>query len=1410
MKYSFFSDKTLPKEGFQLDLLDFPPLMKPGSKKNGVINTKDKCYQGPSKESMASGSVEDVSLSDLPNSVQVQTDDGSQLTTSKEAKKEVLKKQCPGCFMEFEHVMCHLRKSKVCKGLIGYARVDDLRAEAKKAKQVKGKLLGGADSAGSDSSFEVKGYKNRGNDCFANASGTVLLKMTAFKALIERYPDNSLLQEFKKSQKKEDLISIRSLVKSPDAKINWKLQDQQDAAEFIDAVLQTLMESNDISENEIKEKFQVKYQKVCTSNYAAFQEHKDPPAESSFLNVPVKSTLDEAFNASNREDEGTFTEGSEIRSFKREYQRYPDVLMIQFSRWMNGNTKNEEQVEIPLNWNPFKIEGNYKLRSAIVHEGGSIRSGHYYALINQNGKYYCVNDTQLSELSSDQFSLTLRKAYLVFYEKTSDESCDDGTIDIQDTDHTPPPSPTALNELMRKLLDTLEVKKNQKRNTHCKFCDVDADRTSLIEHLQSSGKCQIFYLRKNRVSTSGSQGLRDVQALEFSCFACDDTKFIQLNRHLQKSDNCLKIYKEHFNVRTHKDVMTEMNKLKRRLKPSRGKTARFTENKKQQERKKAQISKIDGINNYNQAITFANRLTCVLCNANHLDSGAKELKEFEAKEKNIDLKQKDHLKREQKFWICNGCDAKTRGEKEEGTHTQTQVGPYTLGYKDFSGRRRLFFPIFGNSNNTTLDEDQINRTNRNKIISILVPTSVEALGLYNDSNFCQSDEYLLPRLSYSDATVTVDDLKKCYTILYTKYWTQKKFCQTVTAKSVNVEKRTLSIVKDRIDISSIHGSEDWENQNNQNMVHRFQQLGNVAIRISFFVKKSNIECYVTNKIVDGKIITVDYIGGENKEHKTKYWLHNGNQRINLSDEFASSNQEFDDNSRQSLSTFICSVFQRTTNFVQHIIKNQSSELKGDDYFFSSSFDAKGHSHINGVTWPLSLQDINKELHNSSYTGDAISKKIKIDFEHYLSRNLSSSSNPVVLKEELGLTKDEANDLSNLVKSYQIDLQKTDPPLPVLEYIWCNRESSNQNFDAAEKLKTWMKNQLQNLPEICKRSLSTQRWLTCMSEKVQIQKGTNCIDIKLPENMSLKFHHNTGLIQTIRKLKENETLRNLSDFLGLYYYSLSITSENMVLRKRNEIIECFTTSFHPFCLRALRGPVEVDLAYGNFQWRHFGPSLANSESLQDSEAEIVFASHSEITLSELFQSIDSRKGKIESSREVKFLNVSPNWRPLFNKIDKKDKSDNSFTLEGDCRKYYDLVHDHILRHRGRINGRNLLLVETAAYYNPMKKEEAEKHYTLYKANMEMIKGDDKYNHRSITDDKPLPQYILCQNKQVLELRKSKKILSYPIYDDEETYESKYSRVLLYYPLEPGVDLKDIEYLLGICVVLYASFKLFLSV
>ena len=154
--------------------------------------------------------------------------------------------------------------------------------------------------------------------------------------------------------------------------------------------------------------------------------------------------------------------------------------------------KNEDQVSIPLMWNPNKIKGPYKLKGAIVHQGLSSTSGHYYALINQNGKFYIVNDNDTSELTCAQFLQELKNAYLVFYEKSSQDSFDNS--DIRTANKTPPPSPTALSALKRKLMDTKEVKKNKKKETPCQFCNSEQDRKSLMTHLESHEYCRIHYL----------------------------------------------------------------------------------------------------------------------------------------------------------------------------------------------------------------------------------------------------------------------------------------------------------------------------------------------------------------------------------------------------------------------------------------------------------------------------------------------------------------------------------------------------------------------------------------------------------------------------------------------------------------------------------------------------------------------------------------------------------------------------------------------------------------------------------------------------------------------------------------------------------------------------------------------------
>ena len=1250
-------------------------------------------------------------------------------------------------------------------------------------------LKGGANpNDGNDSSFEVKGYKNRLNDCFVNASGIILLNLEPFKTLIERYGENALLQEFKKSQNKEDLISIRSLVKSPDAKLDWIPQDQQDAAEFISAVLQTLIDSREIDGNEIKNIFQVKYQKEIICNYQMTQDTSEPPVEEYFLHVPVKSTLDEAFEIANKDEEKTITVGTETFCSKRAYQRSPDVLMFQFTR-MLGNAKNENPVNIPLTWNPTKITGPYKLKGAIVHEGPSVTSGHYYALINKRGKYYCVNDTVVSELTCDQFLQKLRNSYLVFFEKTSQESLDDGADQIGNPNKTPPSSPTALSELKRKLMDTKEVKKQQKKDTHCQFCSSEQDRTTLIAHLQSHEFCRICYLRLYRTDS-----LSDVKVLALDpCFACDNVGFKQTSRHLKSNENCLKEYKEHFNVETHNEVMTKIAKLKEKMKPSRGKKARHEQNKKENEKKRENISVVDCINNYRQNISLANYRTCVKCFGNYLDSGALELKEFQANSINLDLKTlretKKDLQRMKTFWICNSCY-----DEEDNISEKLFVSPKTLGYKDFHGRRRVFYPIFDNDEECieATDEAEINRTNANKIISILVPSSVEALKLSKNKKVYQSDSMIMPRLSASQEPVTLEDLKDCYSVIYSKYWRREKYCSTVITNNYDTNKKILYSVKNKVDVSVLHGSDDWENHNAQNIVHRFDQLGHMALHINIKVDMSNIECFATSKILEGEYVTEDFQGEANKEKRTIYWLHHKNSKgkMNLSAHFNPSDHR-NENSKQKVSTFVSSLFQRSSNFVQHIVKNQSTEIRSDDYYFGTSFDRNGDAYINGVMWPLNLDDINKEMHYSSYDDHNVSEAIKLETFNFLARNLSTSSDQNDLKDQLDLTEDEAADLVELVNTHQKDLQRNDPPLPTLKYLWCEKELCNPNKLSAESLIVFMTRNLINLSTEEKENLTTVEWLSSLIGKaIKLQVTNTSIDVKLP-NESIKFQIDDKLTVKIEEFKQDQILSRWSNFIGLYHYCISISFDELVVTKRTQLIESFTKMFNPLILRAVRSPVEVLPVFGNFPTKVNCPYLANEESMSSSNAALTaLSSHSEISLNELFQRIDSRKGRIESSRSVQFVNSSPNRKQLFRKINKKDKNENSFTCEGNDYEFFDQVFDVITRHNERLNGQQLLLVETASYYNTMTKEQSKLYFENFHEKLETIPEDDNYNHKSVLDGKPLPKYILCKNKHVLELRKCRSIVSYPIFDDG-THDSRFSRVLLYYPLKPGVNPANLD-------------------
>ena len=83
---------------------------------------------------------------------------------------------------------------------------------------------------------------------------------------------------------------------------------------------------------------------------------------------------------------------------------------------------------------------------------------------------------------------------------------------------------------------------------------------------------------------------------------------------------------------------------------------------------------------------------------------------------------------------------------------------------------------------------------------------------------------------------------------------------------------------------------------------------------------------------------------------------------------------------------------------------------------------------------------------------------------------------------------------------------------------------------------------------------------------------------------------------IEILRRDELLSEWCDFIGLYHYSQSICNEELVMTKRPKVIESFTNMFNPFILRAVRSPVEVRPAYGNFPTKFNCLQLANEESM----------------------------------------------------------------------------------------------------------------------------------------------------------------------------------------------------------------------
>ena len=480
-----------------------------------------------------------------------------------------------------------------------------------------------------------------------------------------------------------------------------------------------------------------------------------------------------------------------------------------------------------------------------------------------------------------------------------------------------------------------------------------------------------------------------------------------------------------------------------------------------------------------------------------------------------------------------------------------------------------------------------------------------------------------------------------------------------------------------------------------------------------------------------------------------------------------------------MGTYVSSVDQLINSYIAHVLKSPSSGLLTEDYHFNISYDTKGQVIMEGLIWPVCFRDHNLIQYDQGLSDEQIDE-IKSETLTILRKQISSSSKVSDIKSQFNMSQTEATKMATLVQVHQIHICKEEnctrcqnAPLPSLQCMFKKFPESLENIATSKRFLRAMKSKLMSLSIEDLSSKSTDEWLEEVWGEVEISEPVedNMWRLKLDmEDFYFKFDDS---FEKLLQIYEDEP------FAALYQYCLGLgelhQTEELIMKRLN-LLDCFTDPYVPFFLQAAKSPIKV-IALTNSNDNEIW-SLDYPDYLGCYEAGM--HSHVKVPLAEVYSLIDNKKLKTRSSRPSEFVFTGSTSSLLLKKV--KQPNENCFHFERD-RSFYEIQETAVTRYCNRLNGRNLLLSEVACHYDFCGQEESEKKYEVFHDRLNKIPMTEI---ESVSGVENLPELILCQNKDVLEIRKRSKVLMFQSYDPE-TYDHKFSQVLLYTVVDRYEDL-----------------------
>ena len=547
--------------------------------------------------------------------------------------------------------------------------------------------------------------------------------------------------------------------------------------------------------------------------------------------------------------------------------------------------------------------------------------------------------------------------------------------------------------------------------------------------------------------------------------------------------------------------------------------------------------------------------------------------------------------------------------------------------------------------------------------------------------------------------------------------------------------------------------------------------------LSIDITVDNLESIVTSKVCDGQVITVDYEGDTSGEHKVKYHVHNHDNSVDCDNNCVVTDINIENNVLETnyIPIFISSLSQKQTGFVQEFVNNKNFELFAENYFCGIDFYLNGNARLNGLLWTFECNILNEELSSISFNGNNLEMP---DFLQYLENSILTSVNSQSIKVSLGTSDEETAKIKNLSEKYQLNLQMSHEYVQLPSYNTMFKIKPDVEYDmnlqSSRILLEIMKTKLLQLTDEDKLSLTTEDWLMRVG---RVTRFTS------PDDFTLNVHINEQQIKFKLDPRLDVSIDKLGSFIGLYHYTLSCSPEEYsIILKRIRISDCFTVPYNATLLKAFGERVETIPIYSMQEYWQFAEKyMETPPTIENTEISHLSGSHALVSVVELYGLIENKRIKDINSVSTEYISAYEKNKPKFKRI--QVPTDTCYELPGYG--YFEKLSSNLLRHFGRMNAEHLLLVETALHFDPMPKNDALEIFQLYKDNMHKIPNGTIHG----VYGEIFPMYILCNNKQVLKLRKRRKCLQIPNFHTLSK-EEKYGRILLYYPIRSGQTI-DVE-------------------